>query len=639
MKRLIMFFAAMFATALNAQSVPTMVRPVTLSGAQGLNAAMQTKADVSGGSLSNPSISGGTLSGTAISGTAISGGSASGTDLSAAAQVAPGATVTRTLAARSLDIIRAQDFGVVCDGTTDDSAALQAALNAGSAKGGRTILLPATKHSCVLKTGVIVSDGSHSGNTLQGSSHGLYWPGPYDNTESDWTQFGTWIRCEDTTNPCLTMNGNGSAVRNINFWYTQPTPPANVGCGQFCTMTHNWSPTVYPFTIQVAGTQNFNGLSNINVVNGYDCIDFEGGSSGVNNIYTYAEHMHLGCVHTVAKFNRVDNIIDIHDWHDNLWWYPFSSDVIGYTEGDTTSAGHRIGWDASYLANLQGTGIEFYQDATAIKVSDQTVQSGLGTVTIGMNDVALSNVDFNQVCEAVGVEDGTTHVLRDSMSGVHLNVDPQTSNSTQCAGALPNAFNLATSNLSMVINGLQVGYAQTIAAIGYPGVTGGVLHVSGMSADNFSAYGSGGSAFLLQGGSLDAPAGINYLFSSNSDAGPRVAGDAGQVENEGVDVTGPVGSARQYRLVREGANGSDASTARWGIKESNDAESGNNSGSNFSIDRYNDTGVYQDSPIQINRSSGQVYFPMSIKISLPTSCTGLSSGSLYNNSGVVNVCS
>lgn len=50
----------------------------------------------------------------------------------------------------------------------------------------------------------------------------------------------------------------------------------------------------------------------------------------------------------------------------------------------------------------------------------------------------------------------------------------------------------------------------------------------------------------------------------------------------------------------------DSTLRRWKIRTNNTAESGSNVGSDFQIVRYNDSGVSQDSPIEITRSTGQV---------------------------------
>jgi len=61
------------ASMAHAQSIPTMARPVTLAGPQGLNQAMALKADATNGTLTSPAIDGGSLNGTAIVNISVSG--------------------------------------------------------------------------------------------------------------------------------------------------------------------------------------------------------------------------------------------------------------------------------------------------------------------------------------------------------------------------------------------------------------------------------------------------------------------------------------------------------------------------------------------------------------------------------------
>lgn len=56
----------------------------------------------------------------------------SGGDASATVATAAGSTMARTLAARAADVVNVKDFGAVGNGATDDTAAVQAALNIGS---------------------------------------------------------------------------------------------------------------------------------------------------------------------------------------------------------------------------------------------------------------------------------------------------------------------------------------------------------------------------------------------------------------------------------------------------------------------------------------------------------------------------
>ena len=64
-----------------------------------------------------------------------------GGNASAANVTATGSTTARTLAARAADVVNAKDFGVKCDGATDDTADLQTFLSAITS--GKKGILPA----------------------------------------------------------------------------------------------------------------------------------------------------------------------------------------------------------------------------------------------------------------------------------------------------------------------------------------------------------------------------------------------------------------------------------------------------------------------------------------------------------------
>lgn len=65
------------------------------------------------------------------------------------------------------------------------------------------------------------------------------------------------------------------------------------------------------------------------------------------------------------------------------------------------------------------------------------------------------------------------------------------------------------------------------------------------------------------------------------------------------------GSAAQGRMVLYRT----ASTNRWEVGADNATESGANTGSNYDINRYSDTGTYINTPLTINRGTGAVFLP------------------------------
>lgn len=501
----------------------------------------------------------------------------------------------------------AQIFGVVGDGATNDSAALLAAFAAASALNGYTVLMPPTGHAYLLNAGLTVPNNV--------SIHGIgsaYWPFNYDtNLESDWTAKGTWIHCTDTVNSCLTF-GQGSTVDGLNFWYTQPTPPGS-NCGATCTFTHDWTPTTYPYTITLTGNQAFNHFSNINIINATHCIDMEGPSNGVGSFYTHFDHMQLGCFNQGMKFNRVDNQISVSDVNFLVLWYQAFNDVWGYMEGDTTVQGHKNDMRMTYISDASFHGLQFYQSYLAISAANASVGSGLGTVTFAGQGLQFTNTDFNQVCQAIAFDDNTA-IFNADFTNTTINVDPQTSViSGQCGQATPIAFNLASDAVDVSFTNINGFEAQNLITVG--GGTSGGAHFSGRVRISYSAFLAGANAIHVNaGGFMDMTSGVNNLFPV-SGAGTQCTGTCRNwptVPLGDVWIAGAAGVNRQLLFLSTNTTGGSAS--RWGLFEDNTTEAGSNSGSNFGIEAYTDTGSPIGSPLQITRASGQVILPFGLSV-------------------------
>lgn len=76
--------------------------------------------------------------------------------------------------------------------------------------------------------------------------------------------------------------------------------------------------------------------------------------------------------------------------------------------------------------------------------------------------------------------------------------------------------------------------------------------------------------------------------------------------NQTFEAVSPIidGAAGTARIIYFATAGSD----RWGLYADNTAEGGANAGSNFEIARYSDAGAYIDSPLNINRKTGNAVF-------------------------------
>lgn len=81
---------------------------------------------------------------------------------------ATGSTTQRTLAARAADVVNVKDYGAVCDGSTDDTTAIQAAFTAAaSASTGITLTFPVGQ--CLISSQVSQSIGASHGIRVRGS--------------------------------------------------------------------------------------------------------------------------------------------------------------------------------------------------------------------------------------------------------------------------------------------------------------------------------------------------------------------------------------------------------------------------------------------------------------------------------------
>jgi len=104
---------------------------------------------------------------------------------------------------------------------------------------------------------------------------------------------------------------------------------------------------------------------------------------------------------------------------------------------------------------------------------------------------------------------------------------------------------------------------------------------------------------INQDGVIVAGADNTYDFGYSGASRFRVFYAANRFEAPAMAINNAAGTSRQLRYQTGGL-------ARWYTAASNEAETGANAGSNYLVTRYDDAGVYIDSPLSISRSTGIV---------------------------------
>ena len=125
-------------------------------------------------------------------------------------------SVTRTVASKLKDAVSVKDFGAMGDNVTDDTAAIQAALNS-CIYGGKVILLPGTYKtgSLTFPSGVgLVGDGAYASTLMYTGVSGTL---AFMNSASFVKNLKLTASTPQNTGYYLNIQGNGVSVENCDF--------------------------------------------------------------------------------------------------------------------------------------------------------------------------------------------------------------------------------------------------------------------------------------------------------------------------------------------------------------------------------------------------------------------------------------
>lgn len=182
-------------------------------------------------------------------------------------------SVARTINSKLSDIVNAKDFGAVCNGTTDDAAAINAALTYAATLNSGVVMLPASSSLCKVSSVLTVG----AGVTLRGQG----W-----NSSSGLTAGTTGI------NPLINLTGLGSSVQDV-------------------AITANGAGAATGTMIKVSSTAQQSLVRNIYVVGSCKALSINGSLHRIENFYAL-NSAGSGCnVVTIGEDTTAAGTVDV----------------------------------------------------------------------------------------------------------------------------------------------------------------------------------------------------------------------------------------------------------------------------------------------------------------------------------------
>jgi hypothetical protein len=214
-------------------------------------------------------------------------------------------------------------------------------------------------------------------------------PGPFDNFGSapTATVIGATFCVTNTTNAFMTLQGNGSKVENILFYYPNQVAPTAA------------TPTVYPYTIESEIGAGGTRISRCTFVNSYDAIYIKSGRSKIEDCL-------IGAMHNDIKIDEAQDWVEMSNIKCQCMWdvfagltFPQNIDAWVLANGvalRTKRVDSLVGNNFSVFGRYMG---HLFEDSSNVAL---TPRCGYGR---------LSNVDFDYVAYGVyGVSSNITAI-------------------------------------------------------------------------------------------------------------------------------------------------------------------------------------------------------------------------------------